>query len=60
MYQAGAIPTTVKSLAYELVASTEHTPWYPEGWTDRDRAYARPFPEQFTAPEAWPDWEPRH
>jgi hypothetical protein len=42
------------------VASTEHTPWYPEGWTDRDRAYARPFPEQFTAPEAWPDWEPRH
>ena len=59
MYQAGAIPTTVKSLAYELVASTERTPWYPEGWIDRDRAYARPFPEQFTVPEEWPDWEPR-
>jgi hypothetical protein len=59
MYRAGAIPTTVKSLAYELVASTERTPWYPEGWIDRDRRYARPFPEQFTVPETWPDWEPR-
>jgi nicotinamidase-related amidase len=59
MYQAGAIPTTVKSLAYELVASTERTPWYPEGWIDRAQAYVKPFPERFTVPEAWPDWEPR-
>ena len=59
MYQAGAVPTTVKSLAYELVGSTERTPWYPEGWIDRDREHVKAFPEQFTVPEAWPTWEPR-
>ena len=59
MEQAGAIPTTLKSLAYELVVSTERTPWYPEGWIDQGIAYAKPFPEQFTVPESWPPWEPR-
>ena len=59
MYGAGAIPTTVKSLAYELVASTERTPWYPEGWIDLAQDYVKPFPERFIVPEAWPDWEPR-
>lgn len=58
MYQARAIPCTVKSLAYELVVSTERTPWYPEGWTDRERIYAKPFPEKFVVPEEWPLWEP--
>jgi nicotinamidase-related amidase len=54
MEQAGAIPTTLKSLAYELVVSTDRTPWYPEGWIDQGRSYAKPFPEQFVGPESWP------
>ena len=58
MYQAGAIPCTVKTLAYELAISTDRTPWYPEGWIDRDRSYAKPFPEKFVVPEEWPPWEP--
>ena len=58
LYNAGAIPTTVKSLAYELVVSTDRTPWYPEGWIDRDSAYVKSFPEGFTVPEAWPAWQP--
>ncbi len=59
MYQAGAIPSTLKSLAYELAISTERIPWYPEGWVERDRAYAKPFPAKFVPPEEWPAWEPK-
>ena len=59
MVQAGAIPTTLKSLAYELVRSTERTPWYPEGWIDRERAYAKRLPDEFITPETWPVWEPK-
>lgn len=59
MYSAGAIPTTLKSMAYELVRSVERTPWYPGGWIERDRSYAKPFPEGFTHPEEWPPWEPK-
>ena len=59
MYQAGAVPCTCKSLAYELIISTERVPWYPEGWIDRERAYAKPFPEKFIPPENWPAWEPK-
>ena len=58
MVQAGAIPCTVKTLAYELVVSTERTPWYPDGWSDRERSTAKPFPEKFVVPEKWPPWEP--
>ena len=58
MYQSGAIPCTVKTLAYELVVSTERTPWYPEGWVDREGSSAKPFPEKFFVPEKWPPWEP--
>jgi nicotinamidase-related amidase len=57
MVQAGAIPCTVKTLAYELVVSTERTPWYPEGWVDRKGSSAKPFPEKFVVPEKWPPWE---
>ena len=59
MYQAGAIPSTLKSLAYELVISTDRIPWYPEGWIERDRTYAKPFPKEFLVPEKWPSWEPK-
>jgi hypothetical protein len=58
IYQSGAVPCTVKTLAYELAASTEHTPWYPEGWIEKDRADAKLFPEKFIVPEEWPPWEP--
>jgi hypothetical protein len=58
MAQAGAIPATLKSLAYELVRSTERTPWYPDGWIERDRSYTRPFPAAFRPPEQWPPWTP--
>lgn len=46
MYQAGAIPCTFKSFAYELAESVDHTPWL-ETWLERDREYAKPFPEAF-------------
>ena len=59
MYQAGALPSTLKSLAYELVISTDRIPWYPEGWIERDRTYAKPFPKEFLVPEKWPSWEPK-
>jgi isochorismate hydrolase len=58
MYLAGVIPCTVKSLAYELVVSTENTPWYPEGWIDRQRNDLKRFPGKFVVPEKWPVWEP--
>jgi hypothetical protein len=53
------MPTTLKSLAYELVRSTERTPWLEESWIDKERAYAKPLPEGFIPPELWPAWEPR-
>ena len=59
MVQAGAIPTTLKSLAYELVRSTERTPWLEESWIDKERAYAKPLPDGFVPPELWPTWEPK-
>ena len=58
MVRAGAVPCTLKTLAYELAASTEYTPWYPEGWIKKDRADAKPFPEKFIVPEEWPPWDP--
>ena len=58
MVQAGAIATTLKSLAYELVVSTDCTPWYPEGWTESEWDNAKPFPEAFVPPEQWPAWTP--
>lgn len=59
MYQAGAIPCTVKALAYELAGSVERAPWYPEAWIDKDCSYAKPFPKEFLVPETWPSWKPK-
>jgi len=50
MYQAGAIPCTLKSMAYELVRCVDNIPWYPD---------AKPFPRHFIPPERWPAWEPK-
>jgi nicotinamidase-related amidase len=59
MYQAGAIPITLKAMFYELMVSTERTPWCPEGWIEGGRSYTKPFPEEFIPPEKWLPWEPK-
>jgi nicotinamidase-related amidase len=59
MYQAGAIPITLKSMAYELVRCVDEIPWYHEVWTMRDHPDTKPFPEKFIPPEEWPTWEPK-
>lgn len=58
MYQAGAVPCTLKSMAYELVQCVDNTPWYPESWVKRDQPGTKPFPDKFIPPEEWPLWEP--
>jgi nicotinamidase-related amidase len=57
MYAAGAVPTTLKAMLYELVQCVADIPWYPEGWAMKDHPGAKPFPEAFIAPEKWPAWE---
>jgi nicotinamidase-related amidase len=58
MYQAGAIPSTFKSLAYELAGSVDHTPWL-ETWIEKERDYSKPFYEDFGPLETFPQWEPK-
>lgn len=58
MYRAGAIPSTFKSLAYELVVSVDHTPWL-KTWIDKDVSFSKPFPKDFKEPEFYPAWEPK-
>lgn len=57
MVQAGAIPCTLKMLAYELVKCVDNVPWYPEAWLQRDDPDTKPFPKKFIPPEEWPPWE---
>lgn len=59
MYQAGAIPCTLKTMAYELVKCVDDVPWYPEAWEGKERPDAKPFPQNFTPPEEWPAWKPK-
>lgn len=58
MYQAGAIPSTLKTLAYELTKSVDHTPWMAT-WIEKDRDDVKSFPEEFNQPEAFPEWDPK-
>lgn len=58
MYQAGAIPSTFKSFAYELAVSVDHSPWL-DTWIEKDRDYAKPFPKNFREPELLPAWGPK-
>jgi nicotinamidase-related amidase len=58
MYRAGAIPCTLKTLAYELTGCVDELPWYPDDWALKGHPDAKPFPDRFVAPEEWPDWEP--
>jgi len=59
MYTAGAVPTTVKALSYELVARVTDIPWYPDGWALGQHPDTKPFPEGFVRPEQWPPWNPQ-
>ncbi len=56
MYQAGAIPATFKSLAYELAVSVDQTPWL-KNWIGKGRNDVKPFPDSFKPIESFPDWE---
>lgn len=57
MYQAGAIPCTLKSMAYELAECVDNIPWYSEAWLTKDHPGDKPYPEKFIPPEEWPIWE---
>ena len=59
MYQAGAVPCTLKSAAYELVECVDQVAWYPPVWINKDQPGGKPFPENFQPPEKWPQWEPQ-
>jgi nicotinamidase-related amidase len=59
MYQAGAIPSTLKTLSYELVKCVNEVPWYPEAWAMKDRSESNKFPDNYQPPEAWPNWNPK-
>jgi nicotinamidase-related amidase len=55
MYAAGAVPCTLKTMAYELTRCVSDTPWYPETW--KTASGAKPFPPGFIVPEEWPAWK---
>ncbi len=57
MYQAGAIPCTLKTMSYELAGCVEDIPWYALAWEMKDHPGAKPFPEDFRPPERWPVWK---
>lgn len=59
LYQAGAVPCTLKSMAYELVECVDQIPWYEGGLPSSDLPDMKPFPEAFVAPEEWPAWRAR-
>jgi hypothetical protein len=55
MYQAGAIPSSYKTFAYELTLSVDNSPW-SIGWKNKDQV--RVLPDHFLRPEKLPQWEP--
>ena len=57
MYQAGAIPCTLKTMLYELIQCVDGIPWYPEGKATKEHPDTKPFPKSFIPPEEWPLWE---
>jgi nicotinamidase-related amidase len=58
MVAAGAVPTTLKSFAYELTRSVEHTPWL-DTWIGHGTRDSKPFPADFQEPESLPEWQPK-
>lgn len=50
MYRAGALPITLKTLTYEVVADVGSIPWT----TGIERVSDNPISASFTAPERWP------
>ena len=59
LIQAGAVPTTLKTMLYELVECVDQIPWYEGGLPSSGRSDGKPFPEAFIAPEEWPPWRAR-
>lgn len=62
MYQAGAIPCTLKTMAYELSKCVDETPYSPEAWEMKElkkHPDTKPFPKNFIPPEKWPVWIPK-
>lgn len=57
MYQAGAIPCTLKSMVYELVRCVDDIPWHPETREIKDHPDSKPYLKNFIPPEKWPVWE---
>jgi nicotinamidase-related amidase len=57
MIQAGASPSSLKSLAYEIVERADSIPWYPHLWKEKELPDSKPFPKEFIPPEKWPTWE---
>lgn len=57
LYQAGAVPCTLKSMAYELVECVDQIPWYEGGLGSGDQSALKPFPRAFIPPEEWPLWK---
>jgi isochorismate hydrolase len=57
MIQAGAVPCTLKTTAYELVRCVDEVPWYTEAWEMKDHPKSKHLPENFIPPEKWPDWK---
>jgi nicotinamidase-related amidase len=50
MERSGAVPLTLKSMAYEIAGCVDDTPWYPETALPG----TAPLPEGFVPPELWP------
>jgi len=59
MIQAGAIPCTLKTMAYELVRCVDDIPWCPEALDVKEHPGDKIFPENFISPEEWPPWKPK-
>ncbi|MEN8235339.1 MAG: isochorismatase family protein [Actinomycetota bacterium] len=58
MHEAGAVPTTLKTMLYELVECVDQIPWYEGGLPASSGGDMKPFPEAFIAPEEWPPRRP--
>ena len=51
MYQAGVIPVTWKSMAYELAGAVDAAPWLPESQDRESQDRGGRLPDAFRAPE---------
>jgi hypothetical protein len=57
MWQAGAVPASVKMIAYELVECVDNVGWHPEAWIGTADPDEKVLPKGFIPPEEWPAWK---